>query len=462
MVCLLIGGNLKVMREWLNAWLTRNSLLAGLARAVITGGTACAVVLMANAAVADKAVKPEVGFDLDRIPRTPLEIGPWVNVGSELRFDSDYLVDFDLDRSMNDNVALFAPRAEFYLSIEPDDSAQVFMRLQYLEAFALTFDPDEWKRNTRVELEELFLLLPEVWDNTSIQVGRQRTRDPREWLFDQEFDSLRVYWRNNPFAVQAFAGGINLIPRRLNEADRMDDTMNYFLGGYFAPAEDSQMGVYGFLRDDLGDGGESQYFIGLQGSGRTDFNLGYWFEGAYVGGHDGGREIDGYGGDVGLYYVVPAPLKVTLAGGFAYGTGDGDLSDGVDGNFRQTGLQDNSGRFRGLTNFNIYGELFDPELSNMAIYTAGLGFRPTSKSSIDLVYHWYHQAVAVPGLRDVRIGADPNGIDTDLGSELDVIIGIREIKNLRIELVGAVFFPGGAFPGADNAYLAELEIKYLF
>jgi hypothetical protein len=39
------------------------------------------------------------------------------------------------------------------------------------------------------------------------------------------------------------------------------------------------------------------------------------------------------------------------------------------------------------------GERLDPELSNLLIFTGGIGIRPTRRSSIDLVYHHYLQDV---------------------------------------------------------------------
>ena len=429
-------------------------------------GRVCAIFLAAgiaaSPALGGEAVIPQVGFDFDRQPKTPFELFPGFSVGSELRLDSDYESNFDLDDSVSDQLGTIQPRGEIHLLYEPFDWAQVFGRFQIASEFALSEDAEGNNSGTAVDLEELYLLLPDIWEGVSVQVGRQDTEDPREWLFDQEFDALRVYWRENSFGAQAFVGGISAFPRRLNEGDRDDDTVNYFLGGYYAPNEESQIGVYGFFRDDLGPDNESPYFLGVQAEGRTDFNLGYWLEAAYVGGDDGANSVHGYGVDVGVFYIADLPMRPTITGGFAHGSGDDNLGDGEDGNFRQTGLQDNNSRFHGLTAFNIYGELFDPELSNMDIFTAGLGIRPTKKSSFDVVYHHYRQSVAMPMLRDVGIDPDPNGASKNLGDEVDFIVGIRDIKNVRIELVGAIFFPGDAFPGADNAYLGEIEVKYKF
>jgi len=61
----------------------------------------------------------------------------------------------------------------------------------------------------------------------------------------------------------------------------------------------------------------------------------------------------------------------------------------MDRNCRQTGFQSNSGTFGGVVNFDYYGVVFDPKLSNLQVFTAGIGVRPLRKSSVDGVYHHY-------------------------------------------------------------------------
>jgi hypothetical protein len=105
----------------------------------------------------------------------------------------------------------------------------------------------------------------------------------------------------------------------------------------------------------------------------------------------------------------------------------------------------------------------DPELSNMSIWYGGVGIRPTKKSSIDLVYHDYRQVEASDDIRDSDLDTDPNGMDKDLGREVDLVIGYQEIKNLNTELIVAYFWPGDAFSDdADDALFAGLQMRYNF
>jgi len=137
----------------------------------------------------------------------------------------------------------------------------------------------------------------------------------------------------------------------------------------------------------------------------------------------------------------------------------------MDLNFRQTGFHDNSGKFGGVVNFPYYGTVLNPELSNLQVFTAGFGFRPTKKSSFDIVYHHYLQNIATDSLRDFDLrSVDPNGKDTNLGDEIDFIIGIRDFDHARFRLRSGYFIPGPAFDEdeRDPAFEGRLDIQFFF
>jgi alginate production protein len=192
-------------------------------------------------------------------------------------------------------------------------------------------------------------------------------------------------------------------------------------------------------------------------------SIGSWLELAYAGGEDGSNKVRGFGFDLGSTYEFDLSLEPSITLGYAFGTGDGDPDDDVDNSFRQTGLQNNEGSFNGVPDFQYYGELLDPELSNLSIFTAGTGINLTEESSIDLVYHYYLQHKASDSLRDAGIDADPDGQSKRLGSEIDLIIGYEGTKGLELALKLGYFIPGEAFPSeSENGFLTRLEIQYEF
>ena len=110
--------------------------------------------------------------------------------------------------------------------------------------------------------------------------------------------------------------------------------------------------------------------------------------------------------------------------GLAFATGD-DPDTADDETFRQTGLQDNNGKLGGVTSFRYYGELSDPELSNLFIATVGVGKRLTTDLSVDVIAHYYRLHETSSQLEEVEWDSDLSGGNKSLGWETDVIVGYR-------------------------------------
>ena len=182
---------------------------------------------------------------------------------------------------------------------------------------------------------------------------------------------------------------------------------------------------------------------------------------AYFRGSEPTIDRKGWGFDLGTTWTPGAldPFALTL--GYALGSGD-TSPEGTDQTFRQTGFQDNNGKFDGVTSFRYYGELMDPELANLAISTVGLGIRLALRTSLDLVYHQYRQDEPFPRLINAELDRRPDGIHRDLGWEIDLILGSRNWTSWDFEVVAAYFAPGDAFPDAESATLGKLQARYRF
>ena len=107
-------------------------------------------------------------------------------------------------------------------------------------------------------------------------------------------------------------------------------------------------------------------------------------------------------------------------------------------------------------------ELVDPELANMHIGTLGIGYRFTPKGSIDLLAHYYRQDKAARRIVDSDIDQRPNGLDPDLGWEVDAILGWRPVRSWDFELVLGWFKPGKAFRIRDDAWVSKVQIRYRY
>ena len=286
-------------------------------------------------------------------------------------------------------------------------------------------------------------------------VGRQDFDDRREWIYDQNLDAVRLVFGGEDFDLDLAAS------TTLADGSPRDEAATNVSAYLSAGTRKQHVGLWSMLRsiDLAGAPTDRSVHTGarLMGEWLEDTNL--WLDVAYLNGSRSGRSVGAWGYDLGGTWAPEWLEPFSFTAGYAFGSGDAGTS-GSDGNFRQTGLQDNTARFEGVTSFRYYGELFDPELSNMGISTLGLGIRVAPKTSIDIVYHGYLQDEAFAGLADADVDMRPNGIDADLGRELDVILGWREISGLDVEIVGSVFEPGDAFPGADSAYFLKLQLRY--
>ncbi len=252
--------------------------------------------------------------------------------------------------------------------------------------------------------------------------------------------------------------------RDLLNNDVADKTNNYIFSSSYEFAEDTLAGIYLVYRNDTTSENDSPFFIGFHSEAELTDELEFWADAAYVTGNDGDNEISGFGFDVGAVYSFDTFFEPYITLAYAFGSGDGNAEDGKDKNFRQTGLQGNEGDFNGVVDFLYYGEVFDPELSNMSIITAGLGINPTEESSIDIIYHHYRQTKASAELRESAIEAEPDGVNKSLGNEIDLILGYEGFgERIAVGIFFGYFIPGDAFPEANgNAFLSRIIMEYEF
>jgi alginate production protein len=152
--------------------------------------------------------------------------------------------------------------------------------------------------------------------------------------------------------------------------------------------------------------------------------------------------LGGWGFDTGVALRLPIAGEPAIAAGYASASGDTSRDDGVDTNFRQTGLNDNSGRFHGLKRFAYYGAVFDPELSNLEILTLGAGVKPVARVSVDFVYHRYRQRVLRRSLPSNALLDRATGRSPELGEEMDLVVSVQRFRNFDFSVVAGIFRPG--------------------
>jgi alginate production protein len=429
--------------------------------------------------------------------RRPLD--DQVNLGQALELDAFY--------SFTDHSAIYVAGA-----------------FAYVERVYADFEP-EIERWT-LERKEFWLYFGRLFETPlAVQLGGQNYADDRQWWWNEDLDAARLRFES-PTVNAEFSAAQQLLPRELGE-DRIDPEEDEILRLFgqieWAWSKDQSLALRVLHQDDNSDGYKfvapngdpcvaslpnggpvSPFFqtgcidpkredesdanltwIGGSAAGRLGLSqfggLHYWADIAGVfgdetfydfSGDDSERRvssrdrhsIQGVGLDLGLVWEPSIPLEPAFTVGYARGSGRHNTSETRQRGFRQTGLQRNKDKFRGVATFKYYGELFDPELANLEIWTFGAGIRFFRESSLDVVYHIYRQDVASEFLRDVGFKRDPFGQNKDVGEEVDVILGIEEWEHFEIKAVFAMFRTGRAFaPGDDkNSFLGSLRFRFNF
>jgi len=297
-----------------------------------------------------------------------------------------------------------------------------------------------------------------VWqptDDLALQAGRQDFDEGREWLYDENLDGLRLHLRHGIVRTEA-----SVSTRWNTDARHLREWTNWIVNTRVTVARRWEAGAYVLARRNSAAGrNEDPVWFGVRSSGRVSSPVRHWAELSFLRGVLDGVQRDAWAADVGLRVRLARRGRPTVTAGYAVGSGG--LDEGT--HFRQTGLHDNNDKFGGVTSFRYYGELLDPELANLSVATAAFGFRPMRSTSIDFVAHAYTQRQAWPRLFDADVDMRPTGLDTDIGRELDVIVGFEEIPNVDVEYVFALFRPGEAFPDtATDARFHKLELKFRF
>ena len=366
----------------------------------------------------------------------------------------------DLDRAEGDDLDLLPLELELDALFRPSERFEAYVQAQLTQWLVLHEEGPNDVPATELAVEEAYVLLSEPAAGLALQLGRQSFEDPRQWLYDAELDAARAYYLAAGLALELSASREALVDQDLLNPDDTEPADNYILRGAYELGDDREVAAYGILRDH--GAGDRSAFLGLSSFGTIGQHLTYWLDAAHLRGEEDGSDLRGYGIDLLGTYHLAARFAPHLILGYAFGSGDPDPDDDRDHSFRQTGLQGNETEVGGLTPFSYYGETFDPELSNLAIVTLGLGARPTPRLSADLIYHHYRQDEAADELRDAGIDAEPSGRSRDLGSELDLVLGFEELGDLRIRGFLGWFMPGRAFERSDDALFARLEIQYEF
>ena len=370
----------------------------------------------------------------------------------------------DLNDRVPDSYLLVIPQLNGTVIYRPTDWLETTVELILEREFApieeevvrlpsgeILIAPD---RGLSLIFDQAFVTIKRFTAPFEVHAGRRNYEDDRHWLYDTSLDVAAVSLRKGPVRAEAFAGRQALWDLDVIRREAKDRINTYTLVADYRRIDGVKFSAFTVFRDDRDRKEGRPLILGVGAQGMPTENLSFWSLFAYLLGSDEAkRDFSAYGFDIGGTYRFPGiPFHPNVTLGYAFGTGDPDPNDNRNTEFRQTGMQSNETKFAGLCDFKVYGETVDPELSNLRILTAGLGFRPLSNVTVDLVYHRYRLDEIAEELRNSLITAlmnqDETRLSKDVGSAFDVVLGIRNlfgVRRLGVDWRMGWFFPGSAF-----------------
>lgn len=420
-------------------------------------------------------------------------------IGGEIEAAGESLVNGDLDRIRRDLSVQGSPEAAIEMVYQPADNLVAFVQAKAFGDAQIIDAAGPERVRGGVSLDQAWLLWTRRGPlNLGLQIGRQQFEERREWWWDETLDAARLHFAAGRFAGFIAAGETLWDASTLEKRDPDERNLRYLLGNLsFAPAPGGRLDLYLLkLNDHSGAyapgrilparafdeedadlhwvGARARTRIDLAGAGAVSAIADL----AWVGGEETVYEADdagagnveitdavrgavsGWAIDAKASWLLPAAFGPVLSFGFARGSGDRNRADLDDRDFRQTGLQGNNDRFRGLSRFEYYGEALRPSLSNIRILTASLGAPIGEAVWIETVYHNYRQVAPRDEIADSRLRIEPLGLDRDIGDEIDFILSFEsDDEHWEAELAAGSFRAGDAFGPAKGEWAHSLSAK---
>ncbi len=212
--------------------------------------------------------------------------------------------------------------------------------------------------------------------------------------------------------------------------------------------------------------GASPFLVGVRGDVNVTEGLQSWFEAAYEFGPDGaptGEDISAWLLNCGARLTMKdASMTPTFNANYTYASGGG---------------HDGGKAFRPWFNYveGNNGYLFAPLLSNVQIFNLGASIKPYENTTFSLQGYYYLLADkgsgggiglrSDPNVDFGGLGFSPNGASRELGWEIDTILGYDYSKDVRVQLVYAMFIPENdfnVFPSDMVAHLVRGEVNVKF
>lgn len=414
--------------------------------------------------------------DEEARPLENVSLGPLGTLSGEVRLDFTREEDFDLTGQLADDLEELRLRTDLEWTFPATRRVAGMLELRAQSEWIVhaesADDREDPQQEERLRLGESWVLFRDLaGGRLAVQLGRNRWDDRRDWWYQQNLDSLRLFLTLPRARLELSVGRQLLDPSRF-----LEHATWHHLRLDLDLAKRHRLALILLDRDDSDPDLEERFaptWYGLTAEGRVRGRLEYWAELAWARGRVGADEsasgeaedLRGFAHDLGLLLHLPGRWEPSLTLVHARGSGDDDPQDGVTKTFRQTGLHDNNTKLGGVTSFRYHGEVLDPELANLEVATLSFAAKPRDWLSFELAWHRYRLVEPAAALVDAGAGEDRrlDLVGRELGEGWDLIVGWERYEHWEAELNLGVFEPGEAFLGeADEAWATGLKLKWVF
>jgi len=344
------------------------------------------------------------------------------------------------------------------------------------------------EKNLYFELKRLSLEIPTfIVPKLSAKFGRISYRDKRTWWYDNTLDMVKLFHNETLFSWDLSVGG-RLSDEKASAGDQRVGLKGskYIIAHldyhYYYKHHFEAFGLYedngqdknpiGQINDQTNNikANNQLSWLGFRAYGEYD-NINYWGDIAYLDGNIqnlnytnatvvGADDIsvNGFAIDIGGVYKTD---DFGFGLGLAHGSGDNDDKSSQN-LFLQPSISNNKDYMIGTSRYRYYGEMLDPQLSNINIISLYGGLKLYENMWIESNYHKYIQQVATTQLRSSNLFISTNGLDRDIGQEVDIVVGGRFNNRNEIQLIMSGFFGGDAFSNTTqkkDGYRGVVDFK---
>ena len=282
--------------------------------------------------------------------------------------------------------------------------------------------------NSYLDVNELYIR--NYCYQTNFLLGRKKTKDYRSWWYDEYLDEVSLFNENNLLTYNLIlATRINNLTNDEDSKSNLKDYKYLIAHLNYEYYYQQNLGLFYLYENGLEN---DNNFLGIR-----LYNDWYWID---LGIHKG------YGFDIGLRHKYN---NFIFAGSYAYGSE----------NFKQPYIATNRSDYLNKNfSFRYYGEVLDPNLSNLQIFSL-YGLYDFDMNSFILALHKYDQIKQ----KNTIYNGDYfySSKSKDIGSELDILYQYLNNQN-KLKLGLGMFIGGSAYDYLQQKQIYKLFLNYRY